>query len=221
MIVEIFGLSKTGKSIFMERLVKEKKNVLEFEKESFFKKSFFLSQYLLKHPITSFYLFYKLNSNHLKIKNLKIYDYLRILSMRNSYLAAVLSKSEMMQNINSLIFTDEFALQSIFMIFQTKTNERQIKKVMNAMPKSDFVFLFEKNREKRHEIYKKPHPQFKNPTMFPGGWINKAYAKSWMENMEFNYVFIKKIILEKYEEDKASFKNLNADFQNIYSIKKS
>ena len=106
------------------------------------------------------------------------------------------------------------------MILQKKSNEEEISKAINLLPKSNSILLFERSKEQRHEIYKKPHPIFTiNPTMYPGGWINVEYAKQWMENMEYNYEIIKKIIQENYQEDKLILKDLNLKLPKAYSSK--
>ena len=60
MIIEFFGLSKTGKTIFKNQIVNAEYLVLSPESLSPFKKITLFSKYLIKHPINTFYFFYKL-----------------------------------------------------------------------------------------------------------------------------------------------------------------
>ncbi|MCH7568289.1 MAG: hypothetical protein IIA87_02605 [Nanoarchaeota archaeon] len=129
--------------------------------------------------------------------------------MRNSYLAFVLSKYEQIKNEKERIFIDEFSFQSLFMILQNKSSEENIQKIIRKLPKSDILFVFEANREKRHKAYKKLHPYKKGAILLPASWIDKSYAKSLMEVMEYNFEIIKKIILKNYNEDKEAVSEIN------------
>jgi len=193
MIIEFFGLSKTGKTIFKNQIVNTKYLVLSPESLSPFKKITLFSKYLIKHPINTFYFFYKLNTYNLSKK-------LKVIKMRNTYLITVLAKYEFVKNSQKKILLEEFFLQSLFMIFQKKSTKSEIKKILTSFPNSDFILLFERPRKERHKIYEKPHTSFNNPTMYPGGWIDIDYAKKWMDVMEYNYEIIKELILENYVE---------------------
>ena len=138
--------------------------------------------------------------------------------MRNSYLIGVLAKYEYLKNKKENIFTDEFSLQSIFMILQKKSNEKEIRKIIKKLPKSDYLFLFEGNKEWRHKAYQKKHPVH-GGTLMPGSGIDKDYAEEWMKIMEYNFEIIKKIIFEDYKEDKETFKELKLKYPKIYKIK--
>jgi len=193
MIIEFFGLSKTGKTNFKNKIVSSEYLILNQESLSPFKKIILFSKYLIKRPINTFYIFYKLNTNNLSKK-------FKVIKMRNTYLITVLAKYELIKNLQKKILLDEFFLQSLFMIFQKKSTKSEIKKILTSFPNSDFILLFERSKKERYEIYEKPHTSFNNPTMYPGGWIDINYAKKWMEIMEHNYEIIKEIILENYVE---------------------
>jgi hypothetical protein len=213
MIIELFGLSKTGKTITANSLRTQERYVFDFKKTTTLKKLSLFTNYTLRNPLTTIKLFHLLNKNHIST-NYKVW------LMRNSYLASVLAKYNLIKNKENQIFIEEFSLQSLFMILQKKSNKTEISKAINLLPKSNSLLLFERSREQRHKIYKKPHPTFRiNPTMYPGGWINVEYAKQWMENMEHNYEIIKEIIQENYQEDKLIFKELNLDLPKVYSSK--
>lgn len=208
MIVEFFGLSKTGKSILIRKLENEGKKVVKVNDASFLKKFFFFLKYLAKHPLNFIFLLYKMNTNWVKIFRFSFCKYFKVFLMRNSYFIAALSKHERIKHNKENIFSDELLLQSLFMVFQKKSTIEEIKTTLKKLPKSDFVFLFERNKEQRHKIYRIPHPEFNNPTMFPGGWVDKNYAVSWMENMEYNYELIKQEIFTYYKEDKEFFSKI-------------
>jgi len=220
MIIEFFGLSKTGKSSLKRKLKEAEYNVLN--PLSFLKKMLFFLKYLIKHPISTSFLFYKLNTNHIEFIDFKlsIYNQFRVLKMRNSYIISLLAKYEKAKKRKGLIFSDELAFQSLFMFFQRKADEQEIRSIIKMLPKSDLLCLFERSREERHKIYSIPHPNFKkNPTMFPGGWINVDYAKAWMNVMEYNYEIIKQIIQKDYKEAKNEFKGIPFKFPKTYKIK--
>src|SRR3989344_6523827 len=101
MIIEFFGLSNTGKFVLFIK-------------------------HLILNPLNSLYLFKKLNSNRIQI-NFSPGKKSLIRKMRNSYLAGVFAKYEYLKNKKDNIFTDEFSLQSLFMILQEKSNEKEIR----------------------------------------------------------------------------------------------
>ncbi len=217
MITEFFGLSNTGKSILKKELEKKGYKVSRTEKLSKTKKFFLFLKHLVFNPLDTFYLFKKLNSNKIQI-SLSSEKKSAIKKMRNSYLTGVLSKYEYFKNKKENIFVDEFSLQSLFMILQKKSNENEIKRILKRLPNSDYLFLFEGKKEWRHNAYKKKHPVHEG-TLMPGSGIDKDYAEKWMEIMEYNFEIIKKIILEKYEEDKETFKELKLNYPKIYKRK--
>lgn len=217
MIIEFFGLSKSGKSILLNDLGKKGFNINKFNDVSILIKILFFIKCFFKYPLNTIYLFYKTNSNNLEIESLKILDKIRIFLMRNSYVFSMLAKSERLKNKSGIQFVDEYSLQSLFMILQVKSDKKTFQKIFSKLPLADYVFLFERDKKERHKIYRLPHPKFKkNPVMFPGGWININFSKKWMEVMEFNYKIIKEIILEDYTKEKNKFKNEGITFSEVY-----
>ena len=217
MIIEFFGLSNSGKSVLKRELEKKGYKVSKPEKISRTMKFFLFIKHLILNPLNSLHLFNKLNSNRIQI-NLSPEKKALIKKMRNSYLIGVLAKYEYLKNKKENIFTDEFSLQSIFMILQKKSNEKEIRKIIKKLPKSDYLFLFEGNKEWRHKAYQKKHPVH-GGTLMPGSGIDKDYAEEWMKIMEYNFEIIKKIIFEDYKEDKETFKELKLKYPKIYKIK--
>lgn len=218
MITEFFGLSNTGKSVLKKKLDKSGYEVFHTQKAPFLFKVFYFSKFFVFNPLKTFYLFYKLNSNRIKFNQQHLKKRLKIFKMRNSYLAFVLAKGEYLKNKEKNIFTDEFSFQSLFMILQKKSNEEKIKKILERLPKSDYLFLFEGKKEWRYKAYDKKHPIHKG-TLMPGSGIDKDYSEKWMEIMEYNFEIIKKIILDNYKEDKSIFKELKLNYPKIYNLK--
>ena len=142
MIVEFFGLSKSGKSTLKKRLGEEGHKVMKFEEILRFKKAIYFLRYLYTHALCVVYLFWKMNSNYLIVKGVNKKDYIKVFLMRNSYLIGVLSKYEMIRNKKERIFTDEFSFQSVFMILQKKSDVKEIKEVLRHLPRSEMLFLF-------------------------------------------------------------------------------
>lgn len=217
MIIEFFGLSNTGKSVLKKELEKKGYKVSKPEKPQKKIKFLLFIKHLILNPLNAIYLFKKLNSNRIQI-NLSPEKKSLIRKMRNSYLVGVLAKYEYLKNKKEIIFTDEFSFQSLFMILQKKSNENEIKKILKRLPKSDYLFLFEGKKEWRHKAYQKKHPVH-GGTLMPGSGIDKSYAEKWMEIMEYNFEIIKKIILESYQEDKETFKELKLNYPLIYKRK--
>ena len=217
MITEFFGLSNTGKSVLKRELEKKGYKVSKPEKISKTMKFFLFIKHLISNPLNSLYLFNKLNSNKIKI-NFSSEKKSLIKKMRNSYLVGVLAKYESLKNKKENIFTDEFSFQSLFMILQKNSNEKEIKQIISKFPKSDYLFLFEGNKEWRHKAYQKKHP-IHSGTLMPGSGIDKNYAEEWMKTMEHNFEIIQKIIFEYYKEDKETFKELKLKYPKIYKRK--
>ncbi|MEK6889298.1 MAG: hypothetical protein AABW80_04295 [Nanoarchaeota archaeon] len=208
MIIEFFGLSNSGKSVLKRKLESQGYSVSKPEKLGEVRKTALFFLYLIKNPIKTMKLFWMLNTNNADVNNLSTGKRMKIRIMRNSYLAGVLAKYELLRNRKEDIFTDEFSLQSLFMIFQKKADEKSIRKAMEILPKSKILFLFEVSRKERYNAYKKPHPYKKGASHFPGSWIDHEYARKFMDSMEHNYKIIKRIIFEKYRGDKKKFKEI-------------
>ena len=212
MIIEFFGLSKSGKSTLKRRLDREgyfvsKTSVLKTQDPNYLIKSMSFLKHFIINPLDTIYLFYKLNANKVPMK-ISLYSRLRIFKMRNSYLVSVLGKYEQIKNNKEKVFVDEFSFQSLFMIMQAKSNKKEFINILKKLPKSDYLFLFERNKNKRDIAYRIPHIYKPGATLLPGSWIDKDYASALIDSMEYNFKIIKKIILEYYKRDKDNFKNI-------------
>ena len=188
--IELVGLSRSGKTTYLKKLIKNGKKGILIEQFSFLDKIFNFFIFLIKHPLRAGYLYYKLNTNNISIKELNFKDYLKIKWLRNSYLSAVFYKYIIAKRIKNEFFIDEFLIQSILMILNKKTNEEKIREVINFLPKSNKILLIETDRKTRYGRIKK--------TRFPAQQINKAFSIEWMKHMEFNFEIIKKILEKEY-----------------------
>ncbi len=189
-IVELFGLSRSGKSSLLENFKKKGKKCLFSSDISFKNKLSNIIKFIIKYPVLSLYLLFKTNINWIVLQNLTIKDYLRIFIMRNSYLGAVLAKYEILSKEKVEVYLDEFIMQSIFMIIQKKSSESELDNLFRILPKSRKIIIVESSEKERYERIKK--------TRFPAQQINKEYAIAWMKNMEYNYKIIKKILKKYY-----------------------
>ena len=81
-------------------------------------------------------------------------------------------------------------MQSIFMIFQKKSSEDELRNLFKILPKSRKIMIVESSEKDRYERIKK--------TRFPAQQINKEYAIAWMKNMEYNYNLIMQILRDYY-----------------------
>jgi|SRR3989344_1021943 len=188
--IELFGLSRSGKTTLLKKLIGKGNKGLLAEGISFQKKLFLFFKYFLIHPLKTIYLFYKLNTNWIILPSLKARDYFFICKMRNSYLASVLAKYQIVKNLKEKIYLDEFLIQSIFMIIQNKSDKYEIRAILNMLPPFGDILIVESSKIERYE-------RIKN-TRFPAQQINKNYAVKWMKNSEYNYEIIKKILIKKY-----------------------
>lgn len=216
MIIEFFGLSNSGKSAFKKKLDKKGLRTFQQQELSFFQKICLFMRYFLFHPLSTLYLFIKLNSNRISNIPLSINKRFKIWRLRNFYLAFVLAKYELFKKENTRIFTDEFSFQSLFMIFHKRTDKQEILNVLKKLPKSDIIFLFEGQTHLRYRAYKKKHPLYPGATLLPGSRIDKNFANEWMKIMEYNFRIVKEIILEKYKIKKDLLKELKFNYPKIY-----
>jgi hypothetical protein len=194
-LTELFGLSRSGKSTLALELVKrgDFDRVVCSQENKFFVLMRFL-QYFIKNPIRTTKLFFYLNSNVILIESLTFIKKLRILIMRNSYLASVLSKSELSNRLDENLLVDEFFLQLTFIILQKKSSERKIRKLMKLFELPEKIILVEESKSKRYERFRAHR--------FPGGHIDKNYSLEWMKNQEYNYRILKRIIAQNYNKIK-------------------
>ncbi len=188
--IELFGLSRSGKTTLLKDLIKKGNKGLLTDYISLQKKIFLSLRYFLIHPLKTVYLFYKLNTNWIVLPFLKPKDYFLIWKMRNSYLSSVLAKYQIVKNSKDKIYLDEFLIQSIFMIIQRKSNKKEIMDILDRLPPSGEILIIGSNKIERYN-------RIKN-TRFPAQQINKDYSIEWMKNSEYNYKIIKKILIKKY-----------------------
>ena len=190
-IIQVFGLSQSGKTTYLKNLAKKSHNVLLVQNAYFFRRLLFLFFHFLKNPLKVAYIFFKLNRNWIRFRGIPKKSYLKIFLMRNSYMGAALANYEIALNERRKIFLDESLVQSLFMIIQTKSSKKEFLELFNRMGIDDKVLLIENDEKTRYErLYR---------IRFPGEQINKTYALEWMKNMEFNYKIIKQILQKKYD----------------------
>lgn len=189
-IIELFGLSRSGKTTLLKELIKKGNNGLLTDNMSFQEKLFLFLKHGLIHPLRTAGLFYKLNTNWIISPFFKVRDYFLIWKMRNSYLASVLAKYQAVKNLKEKTYLDEFLVQSVFMIIQKKSNKENIMNTLDILPPSGKILIIESSKVERYK-------RIKN-TRLPAQQINKYYAIEWMKNSEYNYEIMKNILIEKY-----------------------
>lgn len=191
-LIEVFGISRTGKTTTLKGLKAKGEKIISPDDVGFMSKFYNLSKFTLKHPLKTIYLFYKTNTNHITLKELKSIEYLKILSMRNSYLGSALAKSEIIKTLNyERIYTDEFSLQLIFMIYQRKMTKEELQKLLPKLPKANKIIFMWIDKEIRY--------QRSYIDGFPAQKISNDYAMAWMETMEYNFELIKEVLKESDE----------------------
>ena len=199
MIVEFFGLSRTGKTTLKNSLLESpnQKKYVTIKSSSELIKFISFLKFLFSHPSKTSYLFFKLNSNYLKMEKFSLINYFKMIILRNSYLIGVLAKYglikqlEKQTNPNKRILIEEYMIQSIFMILHKKSNEREIKKLIRILPTPNQLLIFELENKTRLKRYQK--------TRYPAEQIERGYALRWMENTNFNYQILKNLLLNNKE----------------------
>ena len=197
MIVEFFGLSRTGKTTLKNNLLEStnQNKYVSLESSSDVTKLFSFLKFLFSHPGKTSYLFFKLNSNYLKMEKFSPVNYLKMIFLRNSYLMGVLAKHESIKKLetqipmNKTILAEEYLTQAIFMILHKKSNKREIMKLIKILPNPNQLLIFELENEKRLKRYEK--------TRYPAEQIERGYALRWMENTNFNYQILKNLLLNR------------------------
>lgn len=193
-IIEIFGLQKAGKTTLLRELKGKSKNVLDWESVSIRKKLYLFIKYFLLNPFDSVYLFYKMNSNWIKLGNLEVKDYFITFRMRNSYLVSALAKYEYLKKVKEEVFVDEFLLQSLFMIFQIQGEEEEIRRIIDKLSLGDKIIIVEESQKIRRVRL--------SNVKSPATELDLNFKSQWIENCEFNYEIIKKILLENFVKKK-------------------
>lgn len=188
--VELFGLTRSGKTTFLKKLIMQGKEGMILYNIAFSKKLISFLSYLFTHASNTLYLFYKLNTNWINLEELSAKNYFQVFLMRNSYLGAVLSKYNILKGKNSEFFVDEYLIQSIFMIFHKRSSEKELLEVLKRFPPSGKILIIESSVNDRYD-------RIKN-TRFPGEQIHRNYSVAWMKNSEFNYKIIKNILIRNY-----------------------
>ena len=187
-IIEFFGLSHVGKTYKLLKLEAQGKNYYKYTDTTKLKRLFYFIVWLLKHPYRTAYLFYKMNLNAMKGSGL------RLILMRNSFLAGVLAKSEILNKRTGTIYTEDLGLQSLFAIFHKKTTEKEVIKVINMLPIADKVMIIEADMKLIKERFKKGR--------YPYEECGEEIAKAVMEVCFINYPLFKKVIEESLKVNK-------------------
>jgi hypothetical protein len=186
MIIEFFGLSRTGKTTHKEKL--KKLGHKTQDSSTRFQKFLYFLKHISKNTTNTLFLYKILNSNYLKLKSPSIKKYVKTIIMRNSYLFSVLAKYEQAKESKNTILVDEFTTQALFIILQKKSSEKEISFLLKKLPRPNYIFIFElpkKERELRHA-----------KTRYPAQWIDHDYSIQWLKNSEYNYEIIKKILFK-------------------------
>jgi len=213
MIVEFFGLSRTGKTTLKNNLLENQnqQRYITIKPSSDITKFFSFLKFLLCHPIKTSFLFFKLNSNYLKMENFSPVNYFKMIFLRNSYLIGVLAKYGLIRKLekksppSKIILIDEYIIQSIFMILHKKSNEKEIRKLIKILPNPNQLLIFELKNETRLKRYQE--------TRYPAEQIEKGYALRWMENTKFNYPILKDLLLnnKKIKTKPIDIEKINKD----------
>lgn len=193
-IIEMFGLSRSGKSTYINELKSNGKLCLGIEDMQKYKKLIYSLYFFISSPMKAFVLFKTLNSNKINLNSINLYKKFRIFILRNSYLLSALAKYQMLKNIKRPIYVDEYLMQSIFMIQPDKSDKSKLEFIISLLPKSGKILVVESIKKERYARIKR--------TRFPAQQIDKNYAIQWMKNMEFNYPIIMNILKRNYKRVK-------------------
>lgn len=189
-VVELYGLSRAGKTTLLKKLISEGNKGLLSEDLTSKEKLFFFLNHFIREPIKTTKIFYRTNTNWLILKDIQLKCYIEMFFLRNSYLAAVFAKYEKLRKSRKVTFVDEFLIQSLQIILQKKSSKKEILAVLKTLPKTGEILLLESSIKERYDRIKK--------TRFPGEQISREYAMVWMKNTEENYKIIKEILHKHY-----------------------
>lgn len=213
-IFEFFGLPKAGKSFYRDRLIPSNKNIKNYksfkEPSDFFKFFYFLKFFIL-NPIRTFYLFYILVKRGVYLSSSPWISF-KAFFMRISYLIGSLSKSEIIKNLEGRVLVEDFTTQALFMIFHQKAKKRELLKVLEILPKPDYLCLFEVEKETRWKRLEE--------ITFLDRVISRNYSEQWMKNSDENYTLIKGILIDQFKEDSKMRGELQLKPKKSFSLKK-
>jgi hypothetical protein len=186
---EVFGLPKAGKTTLLRKSFKQEE-VLNWNGVSNKRKLALFFSYLSKNTLNSFLLFWKMNTNWIGLKELTWNDYWVIFRMRNSYLVSVLAKYQHIVDLRKEILTDEFFLQSLFMILHRKSTAREIGEIVKLLGFSRNLVLVEAEDKERYRRLGKIKKFSRN--------LDSKFKMVWWKNIEYNYKLIREGIFEEY-----------------------
>ena len=192
---ELFGLPKSGKTTLLASLTKKGYRTVPVGAHTSIHMLFYFLLYSVKHPFSTGYLFWKMNTNRIREVALGLRERSLVLRMRNSYLAAALSKSEQLRSGDKPII-DEFLLQSLFMIIQIKSRREVLEKIMKYLPRSENILLVEAPKRLREQRLLR--------VKTPARALNQEYKARWIENSEYNYAIVRDILLTRYTRKKLA-----------------
>ncbi len=189
MIIELFGLPGSGKSTIIRSLVNNKIGKDIFIRNRF-EKAFYLSLFLMRHPIISFFW----------IKEIILQRHRELTSYKISLLFSTFAKIQKASFSNNTYIIDEGLIQRILSIYETNLTEQKIKSILNYVVISDkilfikgglfdrFVFDHDKNNS----------PRFK---------MGEKYMKDWSVILTNNIMLVNTEIMKIYNTVYRSYDN--------------
>ena len=189
MIVELYGLTGSGKTYLSNKLKERGFSLSKFDSK--FSKYLNSVFFIFLHPVLSFSLWHNLsrfpnNSTNL----LPLRKRLKLNLTRNILLLATMAQYMESRSHRDAVVLDEGFFQIIHTVFERKVKDYKLKRLMELIPKPEILILVNSTKESRERRFAQ------------GGYPRKdefgsKYFDEWYEVMKLNDLKIRKVLKDE------------------------
>lgn len=205
MILELYGLTGSGKTFLAEKLKRRGLEITKFNSK--LQKYSNSLLFMIKNPLTSFNLFLELNTNScIKLDKLNFSRKVKLRVIRNILLLSTMAhynKAESKEN--SLV--DEGFFQIIHTIYERKKNLKSIKRLIDKIKKPDALILLNIKKSLRAKRLKERNLPRKD-------LFGPVYFDDWHNAMEHNDKIIRDLLKKQNRFKVIEIKN-DRDIKNL------
>ena len=211
MIIELYGLTRSGKTYLAKKLNKKGFELASYNSKFLKYANSFI--FFVRNPIISSDLIHRLNkfsNSSVSLMNLRKRIKLRII--RNILLLATMASYNKAQSSNEDIILDEGFFQIIHTIYEEKSSKERINEIMNIIPKPDLLVIINSPKKIRMKrLMDKGYPRKDE--------FGEKYFKEWHLTMKHNDLLINKILVEKEFDFIVEKVNFNRSFDILKILK--
>jgi len=200
MIIELYGLTRSGKTFVAERLRKNGATVIQFDSRII--KYCYALFFLFSNFKKSIHLFILLNRNPVLTKSLRFSKKIKLILTRNILLLSTMATYKKASFAKGKVIIDEGFFQIIHTSYEREKTTHEIEKIISLLPKPDMLIILNTKRDIRLKRFKTSGaPREKE--------FGSKYFETWHASMEHNDKHIRKVL----ENKKFNFKVHNINNQ--------